>query len=175
MENKNEEKLALAAPWETFYKEIAVLLGDDPEITIKYDADEPEVKLFVRNGRKADALAKLLPVERTFGNVTLRVTVLPDNDGEERLIDSFRDAFAGNPALSYVTEGRLPGGGDVGFVVFKNKVVQFFNDDMTDLYGNRSTLYQDIAYDVFGGHEWLYFNTDLEGNPGHPITGKEEK
>lgn len=173
MENNivEEKTVGLSAPWVTFYREIQALFAKDPEIDVKYDEDNTKINIYVSNSRKADALAKLLPESRTFGNVTVEVNIIPGNE-EENIRDTLRDAFYGNPVLSYITPARLPGGNIVSFVVFRNEVVQFFNDDMSDLYGNKSTLYQEIAKDLFGSLDQVYFNTNIEGNPDHPITGE---
>ena len=48
------------------------------------------------------------------------------------------------------------------YVIFANKVVQYFNDSLSDAHGVCSTLYQDIARDVFGDDCGVYFCTDLE-------------
>ena len=58
------------------------------------------------------------------------------------------------------------------YVVFKNCVVQFFNDNLNDCHGVISTLYQDIAADVLTGEgaQGVYFNTDVErGQIGKPL------
>ena len=60
----------------------------------------------------------------------------------------------------------------VTYVVFKNCVVQFFNDNLNDCHGIVSTLYQDIASEVFGdaGVTNVYYNTDVEvGKLGKPL------
>ena len=143
------ENLKLSAPWVTYYHEVYALFGNDPDINIKFDANTPELKLFVEDGRKADALAKLLPEEKVYGNITLKIAVVPanlkDSDDPEKL---FKDAFYGNPVLSefYSLDTVL---GHFNYAEFEADVVQFFNDQMDDLNGNRTTLYQDIAKDVF--------------------------
>ena len=50
----------------------------------------------------------------------------------------------------------------ITYVVFVNEVVQYFNDDLGDVYGQCSTLYQEIAKDVFGETEGVFFCTDVE-------------
>ena len=37
----------------------------------------------------------------------------------------------------------------MSFAVFAKEVVQYYNDDLTDINGLKSTLYEDIARDVF--------------------------
>lgn len=150
--------MKLSAPWVNFYNEIKALFEQDPEIKISFDEETPEVKLFVENNRKADALTQLLPAEKEFGNVTLKVTVVPANEELSKL-DLISEAFFGNPALSYVWKAVTPLG-EFDYAVFENKVVQYFNDDMRDINGNRSTLYQELAKDVFGEEANLCFCTE---------------
>ena len=45
-------------------------------------------------------------------------------------------------------------------VVFENRVVQYFNDCLNDPYGLESTLFEDIARDVFIETNGVYFNTE---------------
>ena len=72
-------KLGLSSPWVNFYRELEALFAKDPEVKVVYDEEKNDVKLYVDNLAKADALAQLLPVERTFGNITITVTVIPAN------------------------------------------------------------------------------------------------
>ena len=58
------------------------------------------------------------------------------------------------------------------YVVFKNCVVQFFNDNLNDAHGLISTLYQDIAADILDGPGTIgvYYCTDVEhGALGMPL------
>ena len=150
--------MKLSAPWVKFYNEIKALFEKDPEIKITFDEETPEVKLYVDNERKADALTKLIPSEKAFGNVTLKVTVIPANT-EPTKLDLLQEAFYGNPTLSYVWSADTPLG-PFNYAVFENKVVQFFNDDMGDINGNCSTLYQELAKDVFGTDIGVHFCTE---------------
>jgi hypothetical protein len=151
--------LKIQAPWVNFYNEINALFAQDPEVRVVFDEENLEVKLFVENSRKADAITYLLPEEKEFGNVKLKITVVPANDGIKSKIDAIQDAFEGNPALSYVWKAQTPLG-EWDYVVFQNKVVQYYNDDMRDINGNRSTLYQEIARDVIGEESNLCFCTE---------------
>ena len=53
------------------------------------------------------------------------------------------------------------------YVVFTNKVVQFFNDNLNDIYGNVTTLYQEIASDVFDIESGVFFCTDFKKEVGN--------
>ena len=160
----------LSAPWITFYHEIEAMFGEDPEIKIVYDEDNQEVKLYVDNPEKAEALTQILPAERVFGNVVLKITVIPANKLKDEELSVFEKALKGNPVLSYVKKI----GGTIfvypaSYVVFKNKVVQFFNDELGDVNGYCSTLYQEIANDIFVNRDGVYFCTDIERNLGKPL------
>lgn len=157
-------RLGLAAPWVIFYREIEAMFVDDPEVRVIYDEEHNEIKLYVNNGAKADALSTLLPQVKTFGNVELKITVIPANDHVKYFLNEgniYETAFEGNPALSYI---RIVGGifsNDIVYIVFVNKVVQYYSDDLGDVNGMTSTLYQEIAKDIFGEREGIFFCTDL--------------
>lgn len=60
------------------------------------------------------------------------------------------------------------------YVVFKNCVVQFFNDNLNDPHGIVSTLYQDIAAEIFADMPFpqdggICFCTDTEHKLGAPL------
>lgn len=150
--------MKLSAPWVKFYREIEALFAQDDDVRVTYDEGANEVKLFVDNPVKADALNQLLPTEKEFGNVKIKITVVPANEGNITGLDLIERAFEGNPALCYTVPIDCPMG-HYDYAVFQAKVVQFFNDDLSDINGNCSTLYQDIAKDVFGEKAGVFFCT----------------
>jgi hypothetical protein len=86
----------------------------------------------------------------------------------------FETAFSGNPAFAYVVAPAQDGYNyiDFTYVVFKNCVVQFFNDNLNDCHGLISTLYQDIAEEIFEDSDLagVHYNTDIEvGKLGMPL------
>lgn len=136
----------------------------------------PSVTLSGYNGDKNAALLKLLPAEKKFGNVTLKINI----DGPISNLafptpkELFETAFNGNPAFAYavapVDEGYWFF--SVTYVVFKNCVVQFFNDNLNDCHGLISTLYQDTAAEIFEDADLpnVFYNTDVErGALGKPL------
>lgn len=162
----SENKIKLSPPWIEFYREMDALFGDDPEVRVEYDDESVVIKLYVDNQEKAQALTKLLPVKKDFGSITIGIQVIPANGLTFGLTDLFRQAFAGNPALSYIGAAEGPFANQLDYVVFRNKVVQFFNDNIGDINGLKSTLYEDIAKNVFEYIPGIFFCTDMEGNPG---------
>ena len=171
-------KTKLSPPWVLFKNEIQALFGQDPDIEIEHIDDDYNhvIKLLVKDNDKASALNELLPVSKTFGNVEVEIEVCPTN--EKDVIAStfdwdratlYKAAFHNNPVFAFVhvVEGIFAS--NFTYVVFKNRVVQFFNDNLQDVYGNISTLYQEIAKDVFYNEDRVFFCTDIEERVGKPI------
>jgi len=171
-------RLKISPPWITFINMIEALFDGDPQIAcnVEESASGPSIVLATNNGDKAAALLKLLPSEKTFGNIKLKIDVDCDhvsNLAFPTMKSLFDTAFEGNPAYAYsVTPGDDTWFFSATYVVFKNCVVQFFNDNLNDCHGLISTLYQDIAAEVFedAGLNGVYFNTDVErGALGMPL------
>lgn len=151
--------IKLSPPWITYCKKIAELFGRDPNVEVVYDEEEKEVKLFVNGEEKADAISRLLPETKNFGAVQLKITVVPSNV-KQNSTTLFEKAFEDNPVMSFVAAVSGVFSNPITYVVFENKVVQFFNDDLGDINGNYTTLYEQIARDVFGDLDGVYFCTN---------------
>lgn len=159
---------ALSPPWLEYARELKLLFGEDPEVDVDYNEDENEVVLLVESEEKADAIGQLLGTEKVFGNVTLKITVIPANQpAEPTKAQLVAKAFKGNPIVKDIVTISDPMLPHFSFVVFENKVVQFWNDNLGDLNGLKSTLYQTIAEEVLGGDGELYYCTQ----PGEASTG----
>ena len=153
--------MKIAPPWIQYVNKLIALFGRDPEIKMEYDNDGVEVKIRVTNQRKADALTQLLPPAKEFGSVALKITVIPANLGAGTA-SLFKDAFHGNPAMNDMQTVTGAFTNPVTYMIFDKKVVQYYNDDLGDLYGNRSTLYEDLAREIFESHDGVFFCTDIE-------------
>lgn len=152
-------KLKLSAPWETFYSEVKELFSGDPKVKVAYDAEAQEMKLYVDGERKAAALTELLPAEKHFGNVVVKIEVIPANKDDEHIYNLYKDAFDGNEVVDDVVRLRTPDGGSANYIMFRNEVVQFFNDDISDPRGMESTLYENIAREVFVNQGGEFYST----------------
>lgn len=154
-------RLKLSPPWDIYYRELNLLLGSDPEIQILYDEYEQEIKIYSENEAKTDALNVLLPSEKVFGNVKLTITIIPPSLKRLRIKEYspelFEDLFEGNSCVSDVEHST--GIYEATYVVFVKEVVQYHNDDIGDINGNCSTLYQDIAERIFENHPGVHFCT----------------
>ena len=163
---KQDFKLGLSAPWTIYYRQIQALFDEDSDINVVFDEKDFSVKLYVENQEKADVLADLLPSKQVFGNVTLNIKVIPANEELNEVADindiqKFETLFDGNNAVSFVEKIQIQTN-PMFFIVFKKEVVQFFVDDISDIHGLCSTLYQDLAKELFEHHDGVYFCTDNE-------------
>ena len=173
--NKNI-RLKLSPPWVTYINQIIALFDGDPQIACNVDYSKPSITLACNNGDKVAALLQILPNQITFGNIALAVYVdgTPSNRVFINKKELFETAFEKNPAFAYAVSPTEEGINwfDMTYVVFKNHVVQFFNDNLNDCHGIISTLYEDIARDILAGEgvNGVYFNTDIEhGKFGKPL------
>lgn len=157
------DKLGLVSPWVDYYRKLEALFSEDPGVKVLLNNKHPEIKILVEDGAKAEALQELLPMNVTYGNVNVAITVVPANGpvlGEGR-IDKIQKAFEGNEALAGICSVEGIFANPMNYVVFKPKVVQYFNDDLSDAHGIRSTLYQELAKEVFGEDGGVFFCTDV--------------
>jgi ubiquitin C len=87
--------------------------------------------------------------------------------------EALRIAFKNNDALSFIHCVETMFKDRVTYVVFRKTVVQYFCDNMMDIHGVKSTLYEDIARDVFEGvldNNMISFCTDTYGvSLGKPL------
>lgn len=172
-------KLKLSPPWVIFYQEIKALFEKDPHIKIVYDEDEQEISLFVDDANKADALTRLLPAEKTFGAVTLKINVIPSNSEgvvntlcyqySNDLATIYQRAFNKNPILDYIKVISGIFTNNLTYIVFKKEVVQYYNDSLNDIHGCCSTLYENLAREIFVEQEGVFFCTNTSNSKEEPI------
>lgn len=141
-----------SAPWVTYYKELNELFRKDDDVLVVYDEDDNTINVYVEGEAKAGAIQYLLPTEKKFGNVTLFVNVIPSNKGSYMAnvgnpLSVATDAFRDNDAVDAVTD--ISDVFPLAYVIFKKRVVQYFDDDLGDINGNCSTLYETMAKNVF--------------------------
>ena len=142
-----------SAPWVTYYREVNELFKKDNGVLVLFDEENLELKLCVKDQTKANAIQYLMPIQKEFGNVILKINVIPANGKELRGVNTSNiltiacDAFRDNDAVYMVTDVRAMF--DLVYVIFRKEVVQYFDDNIGDINGNCSTLYEVIARDVF--------------------------
>ena len=158
-----EKKLDLSAPQYLYEKKIRTLFREDDEVNVEpleqFTDTTYNLKIKVDNHYKAEAIEKLLPSKVTFGNTEVYIEIVPSNVTPSK-IDLIKTAFEGNKALSFIGSSDVYSN-PIHYVTFKKKVVQYYNDSMDNPYGLCSTLYQNIAKEVLGEDEGIFYCTDV--------------
>lgn len=162
------EKFDLLSPWMDYVHKLEAFFDLDDDIEIEYVEEDGEkiIKIKVDGEEKAEALEKLLPIEKAFGTTVVDIEVIPSNE-EDSKAKLFRIAFAGNEAVKYIKTVSLPfTSNPFTYVVFEKDVVQYWNDNLGDINGMSSTLYQNLAKEIFDpdgeGTGGVYFCTDVD-------------
>lgn len=160
--------VSLSTPWVLFYHEVQAFFKEDPEIRVIYDNEFYELKIYVDNPKnKAEAIRKLLPETLTFGNVELKIIVYPSNRSlraSAPMIEDIEAALEGNKALYKIEKVYGVFSNPIYYVIFNKEVVQYHTDDLSDRNGIRSTLYQDIAKEIFKEREGVFYCTAIDSD-----------
>lgn len=168
-------RIKLSPPWVTYYYELDAFFKNDPTIHVVYDEDNCEVKLYCEDTDVADALTYILPAEKIFGNVTLKVTIIPANKDAvvltsfhkatpTSLYDIYACALSNNESVRRFVPITGIMSNPILYVIFKPEIVQYWTDDLSDAHGVCSTLMQNIARDIFENQDGVFFCTDLVEN-----------
>ncbi|GLX66423.1 hypothetical protein [Paenibacillus glycanilyticus] len=150
-------RISLSPPEFTYYNEIKYSVGKDPLVSVGPLQDHGDgefiVKLYVKGIKKAQALATLVAPVKVIGEISIQVLVISGGKVIEpitrtltpkEIADLYRTAFRTNRLFHFVSVRTIFGQTYV-YPVFKIRVVQFYNDDLSDFYGN----YNNVAAFVF--------------------------
>ena len=157
----NEKSVKMAPPWVQYANAVKAMFREDPEVMVDYEDISRSLKLYVSNPMKAEALDRVLEHEKVFGNEAVTLMVVPAN-GEYSIRDWIRVALNGNGAVSRFVDVEGPLSNPLTYIAFKKEVVQYYNDNLGDLYGNRNTLYETLAGEIFPKHEGVLFCTEAK-------------
>src|SRR5271166_774639 len=161
---------AISPPQYTPWAEIKNSVGVTPGVEVGDLIDKGDglyvVPIKVKAPDRAIAIASILTLSHKIGNLTVQVQVT-DGDGHdvkpvipassEQLADLVRQALKGNHFLKEVIVKATPiSPKKVVFAVFTKDVIQFPNDDLSDLYGNfngvAAAVFRDVLADEPGGY-----------------------
>lgn len=150
----------ISPPWTTYYRELVELFKKDKEIFIEHDEDKNVIEITTTKYEKSLALKKVLPCEKDFGGTKLKINIVykePKMDA----INAFKELAINNPVFKY-TYVFPTSANPIAYVVFAKEVVQYWNDDMSDPHGITSTLYENLAREVFAENLGIIFSTDSD-------------
>ncbi|MBE6725099.1 MAG: hypothetical protein E7576_07920 [Ruminococcaceae bacterium] len=158
--------LNLSTPWYTFQRKVHALFRNDPDIQVGeiFETNDPVAQyafdIEVKNHEKYIALDRVLPKIRRFGNVAVAIFLYDEENGEEQDTETlFKTIFDGNPLMDEIVSAEDFTGTKHTYVMFLPRVIQFFNDDISDLNGNWSGIAQEIAREVFEDARGVHFCT----------------
>ena len=179
-------RLNLSPPWITYYRQLNAFFSEDPEVRVVFDdtsEDDGEyiIKLYVNNIAKTEALEALLPKEKDFGGIKVYVMIIPANVSNKKSLtlcrylsqdgnpNYIRYALDNNRAVNHIETINNFMSMNATFVIFSKKVVQYYTDSINDYYGMCSTLYQDLAKEIFGNIDGVFFCTDVNETKNHVV------
>lgn len=142
--------LQKSPPWYAYHRKVLALFGCDDEILIRDLARTGDgvytLQIMARNIDKATALRTILQPKIDFDGTVLTTNILgPDEDSIVPNVDeakTFAAAFAGNPLYFGIVEAQL------GYCVFVDTILQFYNDNPNDYCGNMTILPADLAREI---------------------------
>jgi len=170
MANKNASKLknnvvGLQSPWVTTYNKIKALFERDDDLEITGITNDGEgvytFSIISANSTKLNSIERILKNEFVFGNVKLVVKFVYENKVDAVTAADFKNAFNGNNVLRKVETVDTVLANDVNYVIFSKEIVQFFNDDIGDYFGNYNGLFEDIARECFKEEIRANYCTDI--------------
>jgi len=156
------EKTTISPPWITLYHKFEAIFGDDPEITLDFTGAEGGYAIVFesRNATKLDALERMLNPDFTFGNIKVTLQFKVSNNVASNDYDVCIDALTGNPMFAdIIPRSFMPGlEPDQICVIMKKEIIQFFDDNLNDFYGNANFLPTDVAKEIFVKNGALQFS-----------------
>ena len=160
-EQKSPLIVRLSPPWYGWANEVKAIFENDQDITVA-DLEETDGKggyvltIDATTEEKADALRVMLPIIKNFGNINVDIEItmngtpidyVAERSSIPETIDWINQLFDGSGDVVDAQCYELFGG-YVGFVVCPARIIQFYNDDITDVNGNTTMLFADAARDV---------------------------
>ncbi|WP_433751087.1 hypothetical protein [Falsibacillus pallidus] len=152
----------LSPPWVTYQNELKYSVGQDPNVIVGPlipAGGNYIIPVTVLGDEKAIALATLLKSHVEFGNVSINIVVI---NGDQEIVEPVpcplgafaiaglvEQALSGNPYYEDVVVKRQNmGGNNAVYPVFKPEVIQFYNDDISNLCNNFTAVASKVFEDV---------------------------
>lgn len=161
--------LIMQSPWITYNDYLTAIFEGDSEVTVskgEFDADGKTfvISVLCSNNDKTDALNKILKKNVAMGNISVRVDV-NCNVNQEPSESVFDIAFKGNPHYSRSVTLETPFHTQETYVIMNKEVIQFYNDDISDPWGNYNGLAEDILREITDTPSTISYCTEaLEPN-----------
>lgn len=145
----SQEVDSLLQPWVTYYNKLRAMFAGDPDIELSME--EYTIYLKVKSLEKTTALKKLLYDTIEMGSVVVKV-IIYFKSPEPDIREVYEQAFKDNPVfIGFKTKASSETDNPkfkIDYCIFKKEVIQFFNDEVNDFFGNYNGLMSDIAIEV---------------------------
>ncbi len=161
----SESRIMISPPQFTLWRKLAYSFGADPEITVRepYGKNEVTIIEVVAQGNRAPAVAGVLNKYYNFGGIEVWVVVLDEEGNKVEPPDLTQPGFSvrqmietalfANPYFYRVVANQCPSQPDrVLTAAFYPKVIQFWNDDLSDYFGYTHFVAQEVFADVMRHH-----------------------
>lgn len=163
--NTSKKNVKLSPPWTTIEKFLAQMFEGDDDITIypmiRKEDGSREIVIESNYADKICALSELLNNEYDFGNVKLKITYRVTNKycftKNTDLYGTVIDALASTPRVEDIKKIRNFVEDEFIVIEFAKEVIQFFNDDLQDYYGNWNGTLVDVAKKIFKSNDKILF------------------
>jgi hypothetical protein len=159
---KGDAGVGLSPPWVTYWNELKYSIGQEPSVIVGPLIPVGStyiIPVTAIGDEKAIALATLLKNPVEFGNVSVMIVVI---NGDQEIVsalpcplsafivaDLVQNALSGNPYfVEVVVKQQTPGGSNAVYPVFTSEVIQFFNDDISNLCNTFTAVAAHVFADV---------------------------
>lgn len=153
-----EHVTLLAPPWYTLWNEVKHTIGNDKSVQVlelETKQNPYKIRIITNDVKKGEALATLLESIHFLGNIDVVIQV-EDKEGqvyEKKVVSTTMElkallsvAFEDNSYyVGTVVQSLDPGNLTFIYPVFTKSVIQFYNDELSDLYHN----YNEVTAKVF--------------------------
>jgi hypothetical protein len=155
--------VGLSPPWFTYRNEIAATVGRDPGVYVSplvQIGNAYYVGVATNDALRGVSLATVLQRQADFGGVKVNVRVtnyagidynafIPTDANQVAALENF--AFAGNPLYRGAVVKQVFFGQPTVFPVFTKSVVQFYDNNLADLYQNFNGVAANVVADIING------------------------
>ena len=146
---KKGSKVGLSAPWTRYAKLIYNLFEKDPSIEVTRDNEESSgiFNIYIKSpeATKLAAIKKILGESIEMGNITIQINY--EDTSENATLEDYREAFKDTGYLVACESLETPIG-NYDCPIFAKEIIQFFNDDTSDIYGNCNIIVADAVKEV---------------------------
>lgn len=159
--HRRRAQIRISPPEFTYFNEIKFSIGNDPLVQVEplrqLSGGDFLITIRVQGMQKARALATLIIATKQIGNLLIQVRVVTSEGNRVQPITRaltpreiaalYQTAFRTNRLFNFAVV-RASISFTAVYPVFKAQVIQFFNDDLSDLFNNFNQVAAFVFRDV---------------------------